>query len=77
MLNNQSLRAKKYFTELKDRELKEREEKIKRRIMISKDDMDKSEEKEMKKIRLRPIIRNLFDKSINQLNKMWWETNQK
>ena len=65
MLNNQSLRAKKYFTELKDRELKEREEKIKRRIMISKDDMDKSEEKEMKKIRLRPIIRNLFDKSIN------------
>ena len=70
MLNNQSLRAKKYFTELKDRELKEREEKIKRRIMISKDDMDKSEEKEMKKIRLRPIIRNLFDKSINQLNKM-------
>ena len=38
--------------------------------MISKDDMDKSEEKEMKKIRLRPIIRNLFDKSINQLNKM-------
>ena len=70
MLNNQSLRAKKYFMELKDRELKEREEKSKRRIMISKDDMDKSEEKEMKKIRLRPIIRNLFDKSINQLNKM-------
>ena len=56
--------------ELKDRTLKEREEKIKRRIMISKDDMDKSEEKEMKKIRVRPIIRNLFDKSINQVNKM-------
>ena len=56
--------------ELKDRTLKEREEKIKRRIMISKDDMDKSEEKEMKKIRVRPIIRNFFDKSINQVNKM-------
>ena len=63
--------------ELKDRTLKEREEKIKRRIMISKDDMDKSEEKEMKKIRVRPIIRNLFDKSINQVNKMWSETNEK
>ena len=63
--------------ELKDRTLKEREEKIKRRIMISKDDMDKSEEKEIKKIRVRPIIRNLFDKSINQVNKMWSETNEK
>ena len=50
--------------ELKDRELKEREGKIKREIIISKNDMDKFEEQEVKKIR--PIIRHLFDKSIKQ-----------
>ena len=48
--------------ELKDRELKDREEKIKRDIIISKDVMDKFEEQEMKKSR--PIIRNLFYKLI-------------
>ena len=37
--------------ELKDRELKDREEKIKRDIIISKDVMDKFEEQEMKKSR--------------------------
>ena len=50
--------------ELKDRELKEREGKIKREVIISKSDMDKFEEQEVKKIR--PIIRHLFDKSIKQ-----------
>ena len=44
--------------ELKDRELKDREEKIKRDIIISKDVMDKFEEQEMKKSR--PIIRNMM-----------------
>ena len=47
---------------LKDRELKDREEKIKSEIIISKDDMDKWEEQEMKTIR--PVIRDLFDNSI-------------
>ena len=50
--------------ELKDRELKDRAENIKRVIIISRYDMNKFEEKEMKEIR--PIIRNLFDKSIKQ-----------
>ena len=50
--------------ELKDRELKEREGKIKREVIISKSDMDKFEEQEVKK--MRPIIRHLFDKSIKQ-----------
>ena len=50
--------------ELKDRELKDRAENIKRVIIISRYDMDKFEEKEMKEIR--PIIRNLFEKSIKQ-----------
>ena len=50
--------------ELKDRELKEREGKIKREVIISKSDKDKFEEQEVKKIR--PIIRHLFDKSIKQ-----------
>ena len=36
--------------ELKNRSLKDREEKIKREIIISKDDTDKFEEQEMKKI---------------------------
>ena len=50
--------------ELKDRELKDRAENIKRVIIKSRYDMDKFEEKEMKEIR--PIIRNLFEKSIKQ-----------
>ena len=36
MLNNLSLRAKRYLMQLKDRELKDREEKIKRGIVIFK-----------------------------------------
>ena len=64
MINKQSLIAKKYFMEMKDRELREREEKIKREIIMPKDDMDKLEEQEMKKIK--PIKRNLFDKLIKQ-----------
>ena len=58
--------------ELKDRELKEREEKNKRGIeelfykpiIVSKDDMDKFEEQEMKKIR--PIKKKLYDWLIKQ-----------
>ena len=64
MINKQSLIAKKYFMEMKDRELREREEKIKREIIMPKDDMDKFEEQEMKKIK--PIKRNLSDKLIKQ-----------
>ena len=60
------------FIELKDRELKEREEKIKieieklfyKAIIVSKDDMDKFEEQEMKKVR--PIKRNWLDRLIKQ-----------
>ena len=58
--------------ESKDRELKDREKKIKREaeelfykpIIVSKDDIDKFEEQEMKKIR--PIKRNWFDRLIKQ-----------
>ena len=63
MQNNQFLKAKnsllkleKFFTKLKDRELKYRKEKIKKAIeklfnkpiTVSKDDMGKFEEQEMK-----------------------------
>ena len=34
MLSNQSLRAKNHFVELKDRELKDKEEKIQREIIM-------------------------------------------
>ena len=51
MLNNPTLRVKKYFIEPKNRKLKDREEKIKRDIIMSKDNMDKFEEQEMSKIR--------------------------
>ena len=55
--------VKKYFMELGDRELKDREEeKIEREIIMAKNDVDKFAEKEMKKIR--PIKQNLFDKLI-------------
>ena len=58
-VKNSLLELEKYFMELKDIELKDRQEKIKREveelffklIIMSKDDMDKSEEKEMKNIR--------------------------
>ena len=58
-IKNNLLELEKDFMELKDRELKDREEKIKREIeelsykpiIVSKDDMDKFEEQEMKKIR--------------------------
>ena len=63
MQNNQLLRVKnsllelkKDFMEMKDIELKDRK--------VFKDDMDKFEEHEMKKIR--PIIRNWFDWLIKQ-----------
>ena len=68
MLNNHSLRAKKYIEELKERELEDREEKTKSEFIISKDDMDKFEEQEKKK--RRPIIRNFIDKAI-KTNVMW------
>ena len=79
MQNNQFLKVKnslleleKDFKELKERELKDREEKIKREIeelfymliTVSKDDLDKFKEQEMKKIR--PIKRNWFDWLIKQ-----------
>ena len=58
-VKNSLLELEKYFMELKDIELKDRQEKIKREveelfyklIIMSKDDMGKSEEQEMKKIR--------------------------
>ena len=56
--------------ELKNKELKDRKERIKREIEelfhkpinVSNNDMDKFEEQEMKKIR--PIIRHWFDRLI-------------
>ena len=56
---NSLLELEKDFMELKDRELKDREVKIKREIeelffkpiIVSIDDMDKFEQKEMKKIK--------------------------
>ena len=58
-LKSSLLELEKYFLELKDRELKDREMKIKREIeelffkpiIVSRDDIDKFEEKEMKKTR--------------------------
>ena len=59
MVKNSLLQLEKDFTELNDIELKDRETKIKREIeklflkpiFVSKDDMDRFEKKEMKKIR--------------------------
>ena len=74
MYNNQFLRMKNslldleiFFTELKGIELKDRKDKIKKEIeklfnksiIVSKNDIDKFEEQEMKKIR--PMIKNCFD----------------
>ena len=79
MQNNQFLKEKtslleleKYFTEWKDIELKDRKEKkikktkklFSKPIIVSKDDMDKFDEQELKKIR--PVIRNSFDRLIKQ-----------
>ena len=79
MLNNQFLivknsllRLEKDFIESKDRELNDGEEKIKREteelfykpVIVSKDDMDKFEEHEMKKIR--PNKRKWFDRLMKQ-----------
>ena len=58
--------------ELKDRELKDRKEKINREIeelfykliIVSKDDIGKSEEQEMKKIK--PIKKNWYVSSLNK-----------
>ena len=58
-VNNSLLELKEYFIELKDRELNDREVNIKREIeelffkpvIVSTDDMDKFEQKEMGKIR--------------------------
>ena len=58
-VKNSLLELGKYFIELKERELKDRKVKIKREIeepifkpiIVSIDDIDKFEQKEMKKIR--------------------------
>ena len=58
-VKNRLVEVEKYFIESKDRELKDREVKIKREIeelflkpfILSTDDMNKFEQKEMKKIR--------------------------
>ena len=71
-VKNNLLELEKDFKELKDRELKDIEEKIKREIeklfhqliFMSKNCLDKFEELEMKKIR--PIITNWFDWLIKQ-----------
>ena len=68
----QLLESQKNFKGLKDLELNDTKAKIKKEIeklfnkpiIVSKDDMDKFEEHEMKKIR--PIIRNWFDWLIKQ-----------
>ena len=68
----QLLESQKNFKGLKDLELNDTRAKIKKEIeklfnkpiIVSKDDMDKFEEHEMKKIR--PIIRNWFDWLIKQ-----------
>ena len=73
MVKNRFLELEKDFTELKDRELKDREVKIKREIeelffkliIVSVDDMDRFEKKEMKKIR--PIKNTQSDWIINYI----------
>ena len=77
MQKNQFLKVKfslleleKDFIELKDRNVKDREVRIKREIeelflkpiIVSMDDMDKFEQKEMK---IRPIENTLFDWLVN------------
>ena len=70
---NSLLQLEKDFVDLKDRELKDREVKIKRKIVelffkpiiLYADDMDKFERKEMKKVR--PIKNTWPDWSINYI----------
>ena len=70
-VKNSLLQLEKDFIELKDSELKDREVKIKREIeelffksiIVSVDDMDKFEQKEMKKIE--PIKNTWYDWLIN------------
>ena len=72
-LKNSLLELEKYFAELKVSKLKEREEEIKKEteelflkpIIVSIDDMDKFEEKEMKKIR--PMINTWYYWLINYI----------
>ena len=71
-VKNSLLELEKDFAELKDIELKDRKDKNKKEIeklfnkplIVSKDDIDKFEEHEMKK--WRPVIRNWFDRLIKQ-----------
>ena len=66
-MKNSLLDLEIFFTELKGIELKDRKDKIKKEIeklfnksiIVSKNDIDKFEEQEMKKIR--PMIKNCFD----------------
>ena len=70
---NSLLELKKDIMKLKDRELKDRKEKIKREIeelfckpiIVSNNDLDKYEEQEMKEIR--PIIRHWFDRLMKKM----------
>ena len=69
-VKNSLLELEKDFIELKDRNIKDREVRIKREIeelflkpiIVSMDDMDKFEQKEMK---IRPIENTLFDWLVN------------
>ena len=71
-MKNSLLDLENFFTELKGIELKDRKDKIKKEIeklfnksiIVSKNDIDKFEEQEMKKIR--PMIKNCFDQLIKQ-----------
>ena len=66
-MKNSLLDLENFFTELKGIELKDRKDKIKKEIeklfnksiIVSKNDIDKFEEQEMKKIR--PMIKNCFN----------------
>ena len=66
-MKNSLLDLENFFTELKGIELKDRKDKIKKEIeklfnksiIVSKNDIDKFEEQEMKKIR--PMIKYCFD----------------
>ena len=63
-VKNSLLELEKDFTGLKNIELKEIGKLFDKPIIMSKDDMEKFEEHEMKKIT--PIIRNWFDQLIKQ-----------
>ena len=66
-MKNSLLDLEIFFAVLKGIELKDRKDKIKKfkkSIIVSKEDIDKFEEQEMKKIR--PIIKNCFDELIKQ-----------